>query len=242
MRASVLIVAAGRGRRFGDETPKQYLPIAGVCSLRRCLETFLSVDAIAMVQPVIHADDADMFAAAIEGLDDSRILPPVLGGATRAKSVTCGLRALAANSPDCVLVHDAARPFVSQRIILDVLEELTQADAAFAALPVVDALWQTSDGAAINPVPRDGLWRAQTPQGFRFDPLLSAHLSYDGDAADDVEIARAMGIEVRIVMGASENFKITTPQDLERAEQVVANDATKEQAVIAHLPLHAGRG
>ena len=92
------------------------------------------------------------------------------------------------------------------------------------------------------PLPRDGLWRAQTPQGFRFDALLSAHLSYQGDAADDVEIARAMGIDVRIVMGASENFKITTPQDLDRAEQWVARDTSAEQTVSAHLPLHAGRG
>lgn len=221
-RAAVLIVAAGRGRRFGDEMPKQYQPIAGVCSLRRCLETFLALDAIAMVQTVIHPDDSEMYAQATSGLPDDRVLPPVSGGATRAKSVTCGLQALAAHSPDCVLVHDAARPFVSERIITDVLGELRHADAAFAALPVVDALWQAADGAAINPVPRDGLWRAQTPQGFRFDPLLAAHLAYEGDAADDVEIARAMGIDVRIVTGASENFKITTRADLERAEQIAA--------------------
>ena len=217
MRASVLIVAAGRGRRVGDETPKQYLPIAGVCSLRRCLETFLSLDSIAMVQPVIHPDDGDMFAAAIDGLGDGRSLTPVLGGATRAKSVTCGLRALAEHSPDCVLVHDAARPFVSARIIADVLQELTQADAAFAALPVVDALWQTSDGAALDPVPRDGLWRAQTPQGFRFDKILRAHRAHKGDAADDVAVAREAGMSVRFVEGSEQSYKITTKADLARA-------------------------
>lgn len=241
MRASALIVAAGRGRRFGDEMPKQYLPIAGVCSFRRCLETFLSLDTVAMVQPVIHADDAAIFDAAIAGLDDGRILSPVLGSVTRAKSVTCGLRALAEHSPDCVLIHDAARPFVSDRIIRDVLAELHNVEAAFAALPVVDALWQTSDGAALSPVSRDGLWRAQTPQGFHFDPLLSAHLSYEGDAADDVEIARAMGMEVRIVMGATENFKITTRSDLERAERLMAGTMRSEPAVIERLPLKANR-
>jgi len=233
MRVSVLIVAAGRGRRFGEEIPKQYLPIAGSCSLRRCLEIFLALDTVTMVQTVIHVDDTARFNNAIDGLDDDRILPPVLGGATRSKSVISGLRSLVAHSPDFVLVHDAARPFVSRSIIDNVVAELQTAEAAFAALPVVDALWQTEDGAAVSPVPRDGLWRAQTPQGFHFDRLLSAHLEYEGDAADDVEIARAMGMNVRLVMGDSENFKITTPTDLVRARQVVARTELGE----AEIPL-----
>ena len=219
MNAAVLIVAAGRGRRFGDPLPKQYVPIAGVCSLRRCLETFLALDAVSRVQVVIHADDETLYAEAIAGLEDVKLLSPVNGGETRVASVTAGLEALKATRPDHVLVHDGARPFVTARIITDVLEELSVADAAFAALPVVDALWRAQDGSATTSVPREGLWRAQTPQGFRFEALLNAHLAYRGDAADDVEIARAMGIDVRIVTGDSANFKITTPQDLERAER-----------------------
>lgn len=220
MLASVLIVAAGRGRRFGDPLPKQYLSVAGICSLRRCLDLFLSLGSIGAVQVVIHPEDMPLYSDAVAGLTDMRLLPPVAGGETRSKSVTCGLQALEAHTPDCVLVHDAARPFVSARIIADVLVALETSQAAFAAMPVVDALWRVEGGAALSPVSRDGLWRAQTPQGFHFAPLLAAHLSYQGDAADDVEIARAMGLEVRVVLGAPDNFKITSPGDLERAEQI----------------------
>ena len=219
MKAAVLIVAAGRGRRFGDPLPKQYVPIAGACSLRRCLETFLALDVVGMVQVVIHGDDQTLYADAVAGVDDSRLLAPVTGGETRVKSVMAGLEALRSTRPDCVLVHDGARPFVSGRIIMDVLGELEHAEAAFAALAVVDALWRGEDGKAGSPVSRDGLWRAQTPQGFRFQTLLDAHLAYAGNAADDVEIARAMGIDVRIVAGDPANFKITTADDLERAER-----------------------
>ncbi len=219
MKTAVLIVAAGRGRRFGDPLPKQYVPIAGICSLRRCLETFLGLDSTGCVQVVIHEEDQSLYDAAIAGVTDHRLMPSVAGGETRVQSVMAGLLALKSAQLECVLVHDAARPFVSERIILDVSVALENAQGAFAALPVIDALWRSEDGAAIEPVARDGLWRAQTPQGFRFETLLNAHLAYQGDAADDVEIARTMGIDVRIVMGDAANFKITTPQDLERAER-----------------------
>ncbi|NEK24897.1 2-C-methyl-D-erythritol 4-phosphate cytidylyltransferase [Sulfitobacter sp. JBTF-M27] len=222
MTAAALIVAAGRGTRFGSEVPKQYVPIAGICAFRRSVEKFLSGGDLGLVQAVIHPDDAKMYADAMAGLDDPRLLAPVTGGATRAQSVLQGLEALSGHAPDCVLIHDAARPFVSRRIIRNVLDMLQTTEAAFAALPVVDALWRVEEGAAVAPVPRDGLWRAQTPQGFHFQTLLKAHRGYQGDAADDVEIARAAGMTARVVEGASENFKITTPQDLRRAEQLVS--------------------
>lgn len=226
---AVLIVAAGRGRRFGSETPKQYLPVAGVCALRRCLETFLSLPEISLVQTVIHADDQGLYSHALQGVEDCRLLPATHGGETRVQSVLNGLDALAGHAPDSrpaqVLVHDGARAFVTPQIVRDVMAGLTEAEAAFAALPVVDALWRAEEGAAIASVARDGLWRAQTPQGFHFDTLHRAHLSYVGDAADDVEIVRAMGTRVQIVRGDPANFKITTPDDLLRAERFVAGEA-----------------
>ena len=158
----------------------------------------------------------------MSGLTDARLLAPVTGGATRAQSVLRGLEALSDRAPDHVLIHDAARPFVTDRIIRDVLNRLRTSEAAFAALPVVDALWRVEEGAAVAPVPRDGLWRAQTPQGFHFQSLLKAHRGYHGEAADDVEIARASGMIAQVVQGASENFKITTPDDLRRAEELVS--------------------
>ena len=220
MRAAALIVAAGRGTRFGSDVPKQYVPIDGVCAFRRSVERFLDGDVMAVVQPVIHADDREMFTAAMDGLSDPRLSAPVTGGETRAASVRRGLEALESDPPDVVLIHDAARPFVSGQIIADVLAALEGSEAAFAALPVVDALWRVEEGMASAPVPRDGLWRAQTPQGVHFVPLLKAHRAHAGAADDDVAIARAAGLSVRVVTGAAENFKITTPQDQARAERL----------------------
>lgn len=219
---AVLIVAAGRGRRLGDPLPKQYLPIAGVCSLRRCVDTFLNLAEIASVQVVIHPEDAKLYQQTVGELRDPRLLPPVPGGETRSASVLAGMTALASHGPGNVLVHDAARPFVSPRIIRDVMAALETAQGAFAALPVVDALWRSIDGQATEPVARDGLWRAQTPQGFHYETLLKAHQTHGGEAADDVAVARAMGVEVQIVAGDTANFKVTTRQDLQRAEQQAA--------------------
>lgn len=220
MRAAALIVAAGRGTRFGGETPKQYVSIGQVCAFRRSAERFLAQEGIGLVQAVIHADDRVMYSDAMAGLEDARLAEPVTGGETRVASVLQGLLAVRDHAPDVVLIHDAARPFVSDRIIADVLASLETAEGAFAALPVVDALWRVEETEAIEPVSRAGLWRAQTPQGFRFDALLAAHQSYQGDAADDVEIARAAGMGVQIVRGDTDNFKITTPEDLARAERI----------------------
>lgn len=217
MQVAALIVAAGRGTRFGGDIPKQYVPLHGACAFRRSLERFLEHPAIALVQPVIHADDAALFAQATSGLAHRNLKPAVHGGATRAGSVLCGLEALQNEGASHVLVHDAARPFVTSGVISDVIAALNSSEAAFAALPVVDALWSSDAGMAVSSVPRDGLWRAQTPQGFGFETLLEAHRSYVGEAADDVAIVRAQGIPVRIVEGHTDNFKITTPEDLARA-------------------------
>jgi 2-C-methyl-D-erythritol 4-phosphate cytidylyltransferase len=133
-----------------------------------------------------------------------------------------GLEALAPSTPDRVLIHDAARPFVSVEVVDAVLDALDEAPGAFAALPVVDALWSAEDNRAQSSVPRDGLWRAQTPQGFHFDTIFAAHRAYRGEAADDVAVARAAGLEVRIVPGSEANYKITTGADLAKARSDIA--------------------
>ena len=222
MRIAALIVAAGRGTRFGGEIPKQYVPIHGTCAFRRSIDRFLSCRDVHHVQGVIHGDDRGYYEDALHGLHHPQLAAPVTGGATRAQSVLRGLMALENSEPDAVLIHDAARPFVTDQVIHSVIAALRTAEGAFAALPVVDALWRAEGDVASTPVARDGLWRAQTPQGFRFSPLLEAHKCYEGDAADDVEIARAAGLTVKVVQGASDNFKITTPEDLVRAERIAA--------------------
>ena len=220
---AALIVAAGRGRRMGEALPKQFVPLCGRPILARTLAAFLLAEEIDHIAVVIHPDDHALYGEAVGGINDPRLKPPVHGGATRSESVRLGLLALAAGTaPAQVLIHDAARPFVSVDVIGRVIDGLHDADGAFAAIPIVDALWTNHDGHAGNAVPRDGLWRAQTPQGFHFDKILKAHLQSDGTAADDVAVARDAGLNVRIVQGHNLNFKITTPADLARAEQALA--------------------
>lgn len=222
MTNAALIVAAGRGSRMGGDTPKQYLTLGGHAILHHTVTAFLASDQIDSVRVVIHPDDADLYASTTAGITDARLLSPVPGGASRSASVRLGLDALSDIAPDRVLIHDAARPFCSTGLITAVLDALSGADGAFAALPVVDALWKTENHLAITPVPRDGLWRAQTPQGFRYAAILDAHQSLGTETADDVEVARLAGLTVQVVEGAEDNFKITRPRDLVRAEDILA--------------------
>ena len=219
MTLAVIIVAAGRGSRMKAETPKQYMTLGDTCALRLSVDVFLSLDAVQWVVPVIHADDQGLCDEALSGLDDPRLLAPVEGGDTRAASVLHGLTSLEPHAPAQVLIHDAARPFVPVAAIKAVIEALRTSDGACAALPVVDALWQADGATALNSVPRDGLWRAQTPQGFHFHKILDAHRRHDGSGADDVAVAREAGLEVRFVQGSEQSYKITTPTDLERARR-----------------------
>jgi 2-C-methyl-D-erythritol 4-phosphate cytidylyltransferase/2-C-methyl-D-erythritol 2,4-cyclodiphosphate synthase len=217
MRTAALIVAAGRGARLGDETPKQYLPLGHRAVLRHAIEALLAHPAIDAGLVVIHPDDRGRYDDALDGLETTRLLPPVAGGAARGASVRAGLEALASHAPERVLIHDAARPFLPLPVISAVLDALETTPAACPALPVVDALWRESDGLATEAVDRGALWRAQTPQGFHFAPILAAHRAHEGDAADDVAVARAAGLTVRLTPGDERNFKITTAADLDRA-------------------------
>ena len=221
MTNAALIVAAGRGSRMMRETPKQYLPLGGRAMLWHTVQAFLGSEMIDHVRVVIHPDDRALYNAAIVDINDARLGDPVLGGASRAASVRLGLEALQAQVPTHVLIHDAARPFCSSDLIAAVLEPLAEVEGAFAALPVVDALWKSEAMRATTPVSREGLWRAQTPQAFRYPAILAAHIQGDAAAADDVEIACSAGLQVRVVEGNERNFKITTPRDFERAERMI---------------------
>jgi 2-C-methyl-D-erythritol 4-phosphate cytidylyltransferase/2-C-methyl-D-erythritol 2,4-cyclodiphosphate synthase len=215
-----LIVAAGRGSRFGGAGPKQYAPLSGRPLLRHSLERFRDHPGISAVQAVIHADDRGLYAEAAAGLD---LLPPAIGGATRQESVHRGLEHIASQGPERVLIHDAARPFVDNSMIDRVLAALTGAPGAIAALAVTDSLKRGINGRVAGTVPRDGLWRAQTPQGFRFAEILAAHRAAVGaEMTDDAAVAERAGLAVALVEGAAENVKITTAEDLIRAERWLA--------------------
>ncbi|MEQ9638846.1 MAG: bifunctional 2-C-methyl-D-erythritol 4-phosphate cytidylyltransferase/2-C-methyl-D-erythritol 2,4-cyclodiphosphate synthase [Alphaproteobacteria bacterium] len=219
---AALIVAAGRGQRFGSDAPKQYAALAGQPILRHAAAAFVAHPRVSRVLVVIHPDDRALHDDAVAGLDLS---PPVPGGATRQASVLAGLEALAHEPPARVLIHDAARPLVSGDLIDRVLMALDTAPGALPALPVTDSLRRTADGRVTGQVDRHGLVAAQTPQGFDFAAILAAHrraagLHADGQT-DDVAVALAAGLEVVEVAGEEGNFKVTTAADLVRAERAL---------------------
>ncbi len=220
---AALIVAAGRGERFAHEVPKQYLPLAGAPVLRHSAATFTANPDIGPVRVVIHQDDRERYAEAVAGLD---LLAPVTGGATRRESVRLGLESLAELAPDRVLIHDAARPFVDAATIARVIAALEHAPGATAAVPLSDTLKRGDGGHITETVPRQGLWRAQTPQAFRFADILAAHRAFaagdpGAEPTDDAAIAEGAGLTVSLVAGSEENFKLTTPEDLKRAEMLL---------------------
>ncbi|HSO46988.1 MAG TPA: bifunctional 2-C-methyl-D-erythritol 4-phosphate cytidylyltransferase/2-C-methyl-D-erythritol 2,4-cyclodiphosphate synthase [Rhizobiaceae bacterium] len=220
-RNAVVMVAAGRGERMGgDDGPKQYRDLRGSSVLSRATRPFLDHPDVDLVLVVIHADDQALYAAAIP--DHSKLLPPVNGGATRQQSVLNGLDALAAVAPSNVLIHDAARPFVTAEIISDVLAAIAPGQCALPACAVADTLKRAGIGLTVEAtVSRDGLFAAQTPQGFMFDEILAAHrdAARKGIAGltDDASVAEAAGIAVRIVPAPQSNSKLTTQADMEAA-------------------------
>lgn len=235
MDFAALIVAAGRGTRAGGQTPKQYRSIGGRPVLTRTIEALSRHRGCTSIQVVIHPADASLYAAAAP--DSPKLQPPVFGGDSRRESVLAGLEALARSAPEAVLVHDAARPFVTPQLIERVTAALTPGRAAFPALPIVDALWRGKDGYVENPQDRENLWRAQTPQGFPFAPILAAHRAATGDVADDVTIARSAGLPVAIVLGDGNNFKITLPGDFDRAESLL-----RQEAQAGRMDVRTGNG
>lgn len=226
---AALIVSAGRGSRarITGGLPKQYERIGSVPLLAHTLHAFLRNSAIQWVQVVIHPDDEVLYREATEGL---LLLPPVAGGDTRQASVAAGLEALAAYDPGRILIHDAARPFVTRAIIGRVLEALDTHAAAIAAEPLSDTLKRaTPDGTIAATLDRAGLWRAQTPQGFHFAPILAAHRAAAAQGlhhfTDDASLAEWSQIPTLLVEGSSDNTKITTSDDLTRARRAMMQPA-----------------
>lgn len=215
-----LVLAAGKGKRLPGDVPKQYRDLGGAPVLRHALEAFARHPKIGAVRAVYDPADEALYARAGAGLD---LLDPVAGGAERQDSVRLGLESLEARKPSRVLIHDGARPFPDADLIARLIEALDQAPGAIAAIPAVDTLWRENSGAADTLVPREGLWRAQTPQAFRFAEILAAHRAAKGLAlTDDAAVARRAGMRVSLVMASEANFKITTEADLARAAQTLA--------------------
>ncbi len=209
MKTAVIITAAGRGTRMGGDLPKQWQSLAGKSVLSHTVACFAGFHIVL----VLHGDD--FHRAANLGVE------MVAGGADRPASVRAGLESLAGRGFDRVLIHDGARPLVGRAVIEGVMAALDHHPAAAPALPVTDALWRGAEGVVTGTQNREGLYRAQTPQGFDFEMILAAHRAHIGMAADDVEVARAAGLTVAITLGSEDNLKLTYPADFARAERIL---------------------
>jgi 2-C-methyl-D-erythritol 4-phosphate cytidylyltransferase / 2-C-methyl-D-erythritol 2,4-cyclodiphosphate synthase len=224
-RTAAILVAAGRGLRAGAGGPKQYRTIGGKTVIFRAMEPFCIHPLVFAVQPVLNPDDTALFNEAARGL---RHQPPTAGGATRQASVHAGLEALAAQEPDIVLIHDAARPFVSLALISRAIDAASRTGAAIPVIPVTDTVKLVDAGGNIEATPERARLRvAQTPQAFRFDVILDAHrrAARDGrsEFTDDAAIAEWAGLTVATFEGDAANMKLTTHEDFVREEARLAS-------------------
>jgi 2-C-methyl-D-erythritol 4-phosphate cytidylyltransferase/2-C-methyl-D-erythritol 2,4-cyclodiphosphate synthase len=239
---AALIVAAGSGVRAGlaQGRPKQYAIAAGEPVLRRTLRVFLEHSQVHRVLCAIRSGDEALYEDAVAGLPAEKLLAPVPGGATRQLSVLAGLEALMAYSPGAVLIHDAARPFISAECIAATLAALGDFDGAIAAAPVTDTLKRGEGGRIAGTVARKGLWRAETPQTFHFRKILEAHRAAAQSAAtdftDDASIAEWAGLSVALTENARQNMKITTAGDLAMADMIASGGGG------SHADIRCGTG
>ena len=216
MRIAAILVAAGSGQRFGADRPKQFTECAGKPVIRWAAERL--VGQVSFLQPV---GDAASINAALAGLEH---LPVVAGGAVRQDSVRAGLEALAPFEPDIVLIHDAARPYLPEATIPALVDALIRCDGAIPAIPVADTLKRGAETLITGTVPRDGLYRAQTPQAFRFATILALHRQHADDpvATDDAALFERAGLPVALVPGHDDNIKLTYSEDAVRMARILA--------------------
>ncbi|MCZ4282069.1 bifunctional 2-C-methyl-D-erythritol 4-phosphate cytidylyltransferase/2-C-methyl-D-erythritol 2,4-cyclodiphosphate synthase [Kiloniella laminariae] len=221
-----VIVAAGRGRRFGSPFPKQYTLLGQESILSLTLNKFSRHRLIDGILVVVHPEDIELFHQSCP--DFSASVRLATGGDTRQESVFNGLKALEQDPPSSVLIHDAARPFIKADVITRLIEKAASGEASIAATPVVDSL-KFSTGMIIEKnVNRDGLWQAQTPQAFPYEMILSAHrqASDRNDFTDDAAVAEYAGHPISLVESGRENIKITTPDDLILAKNMIKQTDT----------------
>jgi len=241
-RVAVIIVAAGNGVRAsvdGREPPKQYRLLGGTPVVARSIGAFSGHPAVVVIQPVIGADHKSFYDAL--GLADAKLAPPVWGGRNRQASVLAGLEALAETAPDLVLIHDAARPLVPAQTIDSVLGALVADRAALPVLPVSDTIKHASaEGYEAGTRDRTHLRAAQTPQGFVYADILSAHRRMAGNDVftDDAAIAHDAGIPVKLVQGDRRNIKLTEPGDFALAEWYLGGATMVETRTGTGLDVH----
>jgi 2-C-methyl-D-erythritol 4-phosphate cytidylyltransferase len=211
-----VIVAAGRSTRM-DGADKLLAPLGGRPLIARTVRVFSESAAVDSVVVVVSTQNRDAVERALATFPD---LALVLGGERRRDSVQAGLVTL--SGCDFVVVHDGARPLVEPRLIEAVLDAARECGAALSAVPVSDTVKRSDDSGFVRgTVLREGLWLAQTPQAFRTDLLLRAHVEVEGDLTDDAAMLERLGLPVKLVTGSRRNIKVTTPEDLVLAEALI---------------------
>ncbi|HEY0848619.1 MAG TPA: bifunctional 2-C-methyl-D-erythritol 4-phosphate cytidylyltransferase/2-C-methyl-D-erythritol 2,4-cyclodiphosphate synthase [Bradyrhizobium sp.] len=223
-RTAAILVAAGRGLRAGTGGPKQYRMVGGQTVIFRAMAAFCRHPDIKTVQPVVNPDDIAVFNEAVSALKHA---PPANGGATRQQSVHAGLEALASTKPDIVLIHDAARPFVTEAVISRAIDAAGRTGAAVPAVAVTDTIKLVGAAGDVEATPERARLRiAQTPQAFHYDVILEAHRRAvregRNDFTDDAALAEWAGLTVATFEGDPANMKLTTPEDFVREEARLA--------------------
>lgn len=226
MNSSVIIVAAGSGTRFKGKIPKQYVKINYETILNLTFRRFIDLDQIKYIQPVINFKHKKIYNDTIKNLETKKnfkkILSPCFGGTERSDSVKNGLIAISKlkDNPNKVLIHDAARPFVSKQIITNVINKLEFFDAVLPCINIVDTIWKIEKKSFQFLKNRSSYYRAQTPQGFKFKKIFDAHLKNNEPLAhDDIYLANKNDFTITQILGSEFNIKITKPEDLEIAER-----------------------
>ena len=226
MNSSVIIVAAGKGKRFREKIPKQYVNLNCESIINLSIKKFLNIKEIKYILPVINAKHIKLYNKNINKLNTSenfkKILSPCFGGNERCISVRKGLETISKLSdiPSKVLIHDAARPFVSKKIIKKVINKLENFDAVLPCINFNDTIWKIEKDQFNLLTKRNSYFRAQTPQGFKFNKILKAHLNNDETwAYDDIYLAKKNNFKITKVLGSEFNIKITKPEDIQIAER-----------------------
>lgn len=230
-----IIPAAGSGSRLGGQIPKQFLELGGAPILAHTISRFIECDDISAIAVALPADRLDEFRARNRG---ARIVKPIYyvnGGAERSDSILNALEAVAELQPEIVAVHDAVRPFVTPAQISAVIAKAKEVGAAILALPATDTIKEVEAGLIQRTIDRRRIWRAQTPQAFRYELLMRANLEARAAGlpsaltTDDSLLIERLGAPVAVVEGSPNNIKITTPEDLILAETLFEQDQYRDR-------------
>lgn len=223
-----VLVAGGSGKRLGNSIPKQYLPILGQEMLLYSLKTLLSHPRVAKVLVVIAKKDLKLYEKALSKLEKNlktKLLKPAIGGLDRQASVLNGLIAIEKERPEIVLIHDAARPFLSSTLLDSLIDATNNSNAVIPGLIISDTLKEIKNSSIEKTLNRENIFSVQTPQVFNYKKIFSLHKKYAGkNFSDDAALFERAYLKVKVLKTSEKNFKITTKEDLKMAELLMSGN------------------